>query len=434
LLSGGLPFTGIGPDLQTIDGYRRGARRARTSCRKGTPFILYCAALPVASVQPGSQAMRLRYKIPGVLLAFSAVTLMAAAGYVSHEGECRPTEALAAGAVTMKAVVYRCYGGPEVLKFEDIAKPSPAVDEVLVRVHAAAVNPLDWHYLRGLPYIMRISSGVGAPEQIRMGSDFSGTVEAVGKNVTQYKPGDEVFGGRNGAFAEYVTVRETRALALKPTNLSFEQAATVPVAAITALQALRDIGALQPGQKVLINGASGGVGTFAVQIAKSMGAEVTGVCSTRNVAVVQALGADRVLDYRQEDFTRGSERYDLIIDNVGNHALSDLRRAMTATGTTVVVGGPSDEPFLGPLTRSIRAVLYSLFVRQKFLTVLAHENHEDLDDLRELMQAGKLTPVIDRRYPLAETAAAIQYVEDGHARGKVIVSVAPDFEQPDTLR
>ena len=368
--------------------------------------------------------MRRRYKIPGALLAFLTVTLMAAAGYVSREGECRPTAPLAAGALTMKAVVYRCYGGPEVLEFEDIARPIPAVDEVLVRVHAAAVNPLDWHYLRGLPYIMRISSGVGAPEQIRLGRDFSGTVEAVGKNVTQYKPGDEVFGGGNGAFAEYVTVRETRALALKPTNMSFEQAAAVPVAAITALQALRDTGALQAGQKVLINGASGGVGTFAVQIAKSMGAEVTGVCSTRNVAMVRALGADHVIDYRQEDFTRGSERYDLIIDNVGNHALSDLRQAMTANGTMVVVGGPSDEDFLGPLTGSIKAVLYSPFVEQKFLTVLADENHEDLDALRELMQSGKLTPVIDRRYPLARTAEAIRYLEEGHARGKVIITVA----------
>ncbi len=368
--------------------------------------------------------MKRRYKIPAVLLTLLGAMLLATAAYVSHDGECRPTESVAANAVTMKAVVYRCYGGPEALKVEDITKPSPADDEVLVKVRAAAVNPLDWHYLRGLPYIMRFSSGVGAPEQIRMGSDFAGTVEAIGRNVTQYKPGDEVFGGRNGALAEYVTVRETRALALKPTNMSFEQAAAVPVAAITALQALRDSGELQSGQKVLINGASGGVGTFAVQIAKSMGAEVTGVCSTRNVALVRALGADRVIDYRQEDFTRGSERYHLIIDNVGNHALSDLRRAMTPDGTLVVVGGPSDEDFLGPLTRSIKAVLYSPFVSQKFLSVLADENHKDLDALRQLMQLGKLTPVIDRRYPLAETAAAIQYLEEGHARGKIVIAVA----------
>ncbi len=368
--------------------------------------------------------MKRRYKILGAIVAFLLVTVLVFLRYLSHEGECSEPTALAAGAPTMKAIVYRCYGGPEVLKLEDVAKPVAADDQVLVKVKAAAVNPLDWHYMRGLPFIMRMSSGVGAPNDIHMGADFAGIVEAVGKNVTQYKLGDEVYGGRNGAFGEYVAVRETRAIAMKPSNISFEQAAAVPIAGVTALQALRDVGALRRGQRVLINGASGGVGTFAVQIAKSMGAEVTGVCSTRNVDMVRSLGADHVIDYKQENFTQGSQEYDLIIDNVGNHDLSDLRRVMTDTGKMVMVGGPSDEKFLGPLWGSIKAALFSLFVSQEFKFMLADETHEDLDALRGMMQSGKLTPVIDRSYPLADTAAAIAYIEEGRARGKVIISVA----------
>lgn len=369
--------------------------------------------------------MKRRYKILGAIAAFLAVSVLVFMRYLSHEGECRAREPLAANAATMKAVVYRCYGGPEVLQLEEVAKPAVGIDQVLVKVRAAGVNPLDWHYLRGLPYIMRMSAGIGAPADIHLGSDFAGTVEAVGKSVTQYKPGDDVFGGRNGAFGEYVVVRESRAIARKPPNISFEQAAGVPIAGVTALQALRDVGALQRGQKVLINGASGGVGTFAVQIAKSMGAEVTGVCSTRNVNMVRALGADHVIDYKQQDFTQGSKKYDLIIDNIGNHDLSDLRRVMTDSGRMVMVGGPSDEKFLGPLSGSIKAAIYSLFVSQQFKFMLADETHQDLDLLREMMESGKLTPVVDRRYPLAETAAAIAYVEQGRARGKVIISVSP---------
>jgi NADPH:quinone reductase-like Zn-dependent oxidoreductase len=324
----------------------------------------------------------------------------------------------------MKAIVYRCYGSTEVLKLEEIPKPITADDRVLVKVHAASVNPLDWHYMHGKPYIMRPAAGVGKPDSILMGADFAGTVESVGKDVTQYKPGDEVFGDRDGAFGEYVSVREKGAMALKPANMSMEQAAAVPIAGLTALQALRDKGKVQAGQRVLINGASGGVGTFAVQIAKTYGAEVTGVCSTRNVAMVKSIGADHVIDYTQEDFTQGSVRYDLIIDNVGSHALSEYRRVLTPNGALVIVGGPSDNPWLGPVTSLVKAYFVSPFVSQKMIFILAQANAEDLNVLRDLMQTGKLTPVIDRRYPLSETAQAIGYLEQGHAKGKVIITVA----------
>ena len=369
--------------------------------------------------------MKRRYKISGAVLAFTAVTVLALLRYLSHDGECRTAEPLAANAPTMKAIVYRCYGGPEVLKLEDIARPAAADDRVLIKVHAAAVNPLDWHYMRGLPYIMRADAGIGAPKDIRMGVDFAGTVEAVGKEVKRFKAGDEVFGGVTGAFAEYVSLREDRAIALKPPNISFEQAGSVAIAGVTALQVLRDSAAIKPGQRVLINGASGGVGTFAVQIAKSMGADVTAVCSTRNVDMVRALGADHVIDYTREDFTKGSQSYDLIFDNVGNRDLSELRRIAAPKGAVVMVGGSGGGKFLGPLGDVVRAAGYSLFVSQNFTFLLAQLNQRDLEALRELMQAGKVTPVIDRSYPLAETAAALGYVEEGHARGKVVIAVAP---------
>jgi NADPH:quinone reductase-like Zn-dependent oxidoreductase len=322
----------------------------------------------------------------------------------------------------MKAIVYRCYGPPEVLQFEDVAKPTPADDEVLVRVRAAAVNPLDWHYMRGSPYIMRLASGLGAPDDSRLGVDFSGTVEAVGINVKMFKPGDSVFGGGRGAFAEYLTVREDRALALKPANVTFEQAASVPIAAITALQALRDKGKVQPGHKVLINGASGGVGTFAVQIAKSLGAEVTGVCSTRNVDMVRSIGADHVIDYTREDYTRSGEKYDVIIDNVGNHSLLANRRVLDPDGILVIVGG-SKGNWLGPLLRPIAALILSPFVDQEFVMILAKLAQEDLALLGDLMQSGEVVPVIDRHYPLSEVPAAIRYSEEGRARGKIIIDL-----------
>ncbi len=282
--------------------------------------------------------MKKRYKIANGILIVVAVATISLALVLSHESDCVPAPAIADNAELMKAIVYRCYGSPDVLEFEDVAKPTPADGEVLVKVHAAAVNPLDWHYMRGSPYFVRLGSGLGAPKDSRIGVDFAGTVEAVGKDVRQFKPGDEVFGGRNGAFAEYVVVPEDRALVPKPSNVTFEQAASVPIAAVTALQALRDKGKIEPGQRVLINGASGGVGTFAVQIAKSFGAEVTGVCSTRNVEMVKSIGADHVIDYTKADYTESGKQFDLIIDNVGTHSLLANRRVLSPKGLLVIIG------------------------------------------------------------------------------------------------
>lgn len=369
--------------------------------------------------------MKLRYKVLGGIAILLVGAIVSLGLVLSHESPCTAAAPLPTGTPSMKAIVYRCYGGPEVLKLEQIAKPTPADDRVLVKVHAASVNPLDWHYMRGKPYVMRAAAGVGKPDSILMGADFAGTVEAVGKNVARFKPGDEVFGDRDGAFGEYVNVAENGAMALKPGNMSMEQAAAVPIAGITALQALRDKGKVQPGQKVLINGASGGVGTFAVQIAKTYGADVTGVCSTRNLEMVKSIGADHVIDYTKEDFTRGSARYDLIIDNVGNHSLSEYRHVLTPNGALVIIGGPSDNSWLGPLTTLVKAYFVAPFIGQKLVFMLAQANKDDLNVLRDLMQAGKLTPVIDRRYPLAETAQAIGYLEQGHARGKVVIAMDP---------
>ena len=326
----------------------------------------------------------------------------------------------------MKAIVYCDYGVSN-LKFQDIEKPTPADDQLLVRVRAVSVNPLDWHFIEGTPYIGRFLFGFGArkPKDTQLGVDFAGTVEAVGKNVTKYKPGDEVFGGRTGAFAQYVCVRESRGVALKPANITFEQAASVPIAGITALQALRDKGHVQAGQKVLINGASGGVGTFAVQLAKSYGANVTGVCSTRNLDMVRSIGADHVIDYTKEDFSKTGQRYDLILDNVGTQPLSHFRRALEPKGQCVMIGGggPNDGRLIGPMARPIKAMLVSPFVSQKFGMLLAQLNHDDLAFLADLMQSGKVTPVIDRTYKLGDLPDAIRYLEQGHARGKVVVAV-----------
>jgi len=322
----------------------------------------------------------------------------------------------------MRAAVQCDYGSPEVLRLEDVEKPAPADDQVLVRVRAASVNPLDWHLLRGTPYVGRLGMGLRKPKSTRIGVDFAGTVEAVGAKVTRFRPGDEVFGGRTGSLGQYLAVREDRAIAAKPPNLTFEEAAAIPVAAVTALQALRDRGRLQPGQRVLVNGASGGVGTFAVQIAKALGAHVTGVCSTRNVERVRALGADRVVDYTREDFTALGERWDLLLDNVGNHSLLSCRRVVAPGGTYVMVGGPAGR-WIDPFPRAIGAVLLSLVVSERMGLFLADLNQKDLAVLGDLAAAGKLRPVIDRSYRLEEVADALRYLEAGHARGKVIVTV-----------
>ena len=325
----------------------------------------------------------------------------------------------------MKAIVY-CDYGLNNLKLEQIEKPMPTDDQLLVRVHAASLNPYDWHFVEGTPYVMRaMGVGLRKPKDTRLGVDFAGTVEAVGKNVTQFKPGDEVFGGRGGAFAEYVCPRATRAVAMKPANVSFEEAAAVNIAGITALQGLRDKGKVQAGQKVLINGASGGVGTFAVQIAKSLGAEVTGVCSTRNVNLVKSLGADHVIDYTKEDFTKGAERYDVMLDNVGNRSLSECKGVLTPKGKYVLIGGggASEQGFLGGLGKALWAVVYSKFVSQQMGMMMADANQKDLTILADMMQSGKVKPVIDRTYKLDQVPEALRYLEQGHARGKVIITV-----------
>jgi len=325
----------------------------------------------------------------------------------------------------MKAIVYCDYGLAN-LKLADIAKPTPTDDQILVKVHAASVNPLDWHFIEGTPKIMRaLGVGLRKPKDTRLGVDFAGTVEAVGKNVTQFKPGDEVFGGRDGAFAEYVCPRADRAVTLKPANITFEQAASVNIAGITALQAVRDKGKVQPGQKVLINGASGGVGTFAVQIAKSFGADVTGVCSTRNLEMVRSLGADHVIDYTKEDFAKGDQRYDVILDNVPNHSLSECRAVLTPEGKYVMIGGggPNDNRWIGPFGRLIQALVISPFVNQKMGMMMAELKKSDLTILGDMMQSGKVKPVIDRTYKLSELPEAIRYLEGGHARGKVVITV-----------
>jgi NADPH:quinone reductase-like Zn-dependent oxidoreductase len=323
----------------------------------------------------------------------------------------------------MKAIVQDRYGSPDVLELREIDKPVVEDDEVLVRVRAASANPADWHFMRGVPYIMRPQSGLGKPKSSVLGRDISGQVDAVGKDVTRFRPGDEVFANvEAGGFAEYTCVSEGL-VAPKPANLTFERAAAVPLAALTAVQGLRDAGQVQPGQKVLIVGASGGVGTFAVQIAKSFGAEVTGVCRTRNVEMVRSLGADHVIDYTQEDFTESGQKYELIFQLAGTRSPSDCRRALTSKGTLVLSSGESDGRWIGPVARMIKAAVLSPFVSQKLGSFLAKPNQDDLQFLKELIEAGKVKPVIDRTYPLSEVPDAIRYLEEGHARGKVVITV-----------
>ena len=367
----------------------------------------------------------LKWTSVAILLALFVGIFALFIAYWRSTNDCGRT---AAPKNPMNAIVYCDYGLAN-LKLEEVEKPVPNDDQILVRVRAASVNPYDWHFIEGTPKIMRaMGVGLRKPKDTRVGVDFAGTVEAVGKNPAaagQFKPGDEVFGGKGGAFADYVCPRAGRAVALKPANITFEQAASVNIAGITALQALRDKGKVQSGQKVLINGASGGVGTFAVQIAKSLGADVTGVCSTRNVDLVRSLGADRVIDYTKEDFTKTGQRYDVILDNVGNQPLLRFRRALIPKGKYVMIGGggPNDQGLIGPLFRPIKAMLLSPFVSQEMGMFMADTNQKDLALLADLMQSGKVKPVIDRTYKLSEVPAAIAYLEQGHARGKVVITV-----------
>jgi len=319
----------------------------------------------------------------------------------------------------MKAA-YTRYGPPDVVEINDLDKPVPMDNEVLIKVRAASVNPLDWKTMTAGPYIIRLLLGLRKPKIKQLGVDVAGQVEAVGRNVTQFKC--------RGAFAEYACTCQSAklmksALVMKPDNVTFEQAAAAPVAALTALQGLRDKGRIEPGQKVLINGAAGGVGTFAVQIAKSFGTDVTGVCSTRNVDMVRSIGADRVIDYTQEDFTRGEQRYDLLLDNVGNHSLSACRRVLNPKGKLIMVGAPNGVRVIDLLARLIGALVLSPFVSQKLITFIARSNEEDLTIVGELMATGKVTPIIDRRYSLSEVPEALRYLEEGHARGKVAITL-----------
>src|SRR5438270_8602147 len=364
----------------------------------------------------------LKWIVRLVLVLLVAAFLFVFVAYWRSTNECGKTTA---PAYPMKAIV-RCDYGLANLKLEDVEKPVPQDDQILVKIHAVSVNPYDWHFVEGTPYVMRaMGVGLRKPKDIRLGVDFAGTVEAVGKNVTQFKPGDEVFGGRDGAFAEYVCRRATGAIALKPASLTFEQAASVNIAGITALQAVRDKGKVQPGQKVLINGASGGVGTFAVQIAKSFGADVTGVCSTRNVDLVKSLGADRVIDYTKEDYAKSDQKYDVILDNVANHSLSENRKLLPPNGKYVMIGGGSanQQGWIGSLGKPVKALIMKPFVSQQMGMMMAEMNQSDLKYFADQMQSGKLKSVIDRTYKLSEIQQAIAYVEEGHARGKVIIVV-----------
>jgi len=367
----------------------------------------------------------LKWTSVAILLALFVGIFALFIAYWRSTNDCGRT---AAPKNPMKAIVYCDYGLAN-LKLEEVEKPVPNDDQILVRVRAASVNPYDWHFIEGTPKIMRaMGVGLRKPKDTRVGVDFAGTVEAVGKNPAvagQFKPGDEVFGGKGGAFADYVCPRAGRAVALKPANITFEQAASVNIAGITALQALRDKGKVQSGQKVLINGASGGVGTFAVQIAKTLGADVTGVCSTRNVDLVRSLGADQVIDYTKEDFAKGEQRYDVILDNVPNHSLSECRRILNPNGKYVMIGGggPNDSRWIGPFGRVINTMILSPFVSQKMGMMMADPSQKDLAVLAVMMQSGKVKPVIDRTYKLSEVPEAIRYLEQGHARGKVVITV-----------
>ncbi len=361
----------------------------------------------------------LKWTASVILLALTVCLFIA---YWTSTNDCERLTATSNNPI--KAIV-SCEYGVENLQFREIEKPTPADNEVLVRVRAASINPVDGHMIRD-SWLARVFSGMRKPKNTRFGTDFAGVVEAVGKNVTDFKPGDEVFGAKNGAVAEYICVKADRAVVMKPNNITFEQAGSVAVAALTALQGLRDKGHIQAGQKVLINGASGGVGTFAVQIAKAFGAEVTAVCSTRHVDLVKSIGADRVIDYTKEDFTKTDQHYDLIYDLVGNHGFSERRKILTPNGICVLagIGGAGIHPgTLGRIGGNFWNAFLSNFTRQKFVFYIAKLTKDDLNVLRELMDSGKVSPVIDRTYKLSDTQTAVRYLEEGHARGKVVITM-----------
>ncbi|HVH72676.1 MAG TPA: NAD(P)-dependent alcohol dehydrogenase [Candidatus Dormibacteraeota bacterium] len=329
----------------------------------------------------------------------------------------------------MKAILYRSYGSPDVLQFEEIEKPAPGDKEALIKVRAASVNPYDWHFMRGTPYFLRMLVGLRKPRDQRLGLDVAGVVEAVGRNVTQLRPGEEVFGAGRGAFAEYVCASESK-LTLKPRNVTFEQAASIPIAGLTAFEGLRRGGLNENArtsstQKVLINGAAGGVGTFAVQIAKSFGAEVTGVCNTRNMEMLRSIGADHVIDYTEEDFTKSGQRYDLILDCIANHSLPAFRRVLSSKGSYIMVGAADGGGrwMIGLLVRLLKTVVLSWLGSQKLVMFGTKITNQDLTMLAGLMNTGQITPVIDRRYSLRELPEAVRYLEQGHARGKVVITL-----------
>ena len=363
----------------------------------------------------------LKWTLRAVLVVLMLAGIMIFIGYWRSTNDCERNTTTPTN--PMKAIL-NCEYGVENLLLRDIEKPAPADNEVLVHVRAASVNPVDGHMIRGT-WLMRPMSGMRKPKNIRFGTDFAGVVEAVGKNVTEFKSGDEVFGAKDGAVSEYVCVKAERGVVMKPRNITFEQAGSVAVAGLTALQGLRDQGHIQAGQKVLVNGASGGVGTFAVQIAKAFGAEVTAVCSTHNVDLVKSIGADRVIDYTKEDFTKTDQRYDMLYDLVGNHSFSERREILTPNGICVLagVGGAGIHPgSWGRMIGNFWNAFLSNFSKQKFPFYIAKLTKDDLNVLRELMQSGKVSPVIDRTYKINETQAAVRYLEEGHARGKVVIT------------
>src|SRR3989440_6723074 len=367
--------------------------------------------------------MRIKRAIKWSLLVLSGgLSVWLFIAYWTSTNDCQRNAATPTN--PMRAIL-SCEYGAENLKLQEIEKPTPAENEVLVRVRAASINPADGHMIRD-SWLARLFSGLRKPKNTRFGTDFAGVVEAVGKNVTEFKQGDEVFGAKNGAVADYICVKAERAIVMKPANVTFEQAGSVGIAGVTALQGLRNQGHIQAGQKLLINGASGGVGTFAVQIAKAFGAEVTGVCSTHNVDLVKSIGADHVIDYSKEDFTRTDQRYDMIYDLVGNHSFSERRQILTPNGICVLagIGGAGSHPESGGrILGNFKTAFQSKFTRQKFVFYIAKLTKDDLNVLRDLLQSGKVAPVIDRTYKISETQDAVRYLEEGHARGKVLISL-----------